>query len=226
MKNRSSSRHETPRLQRSSETLFQFEASKHRLQFIQGEPQKKTILEKLSPRCWRLREVSKLPLGPCVVGKPPPARWWHRTPQIIPRWSFIQRILASFALNFATNRTDTDTPFFFSTGRTTRTEEKNQEHDEENSEVNQRSEELRQFKAFFWEGPMNFVPKTTCVFLVSKRFSLKKEINPSRKASNLSWSVKMTKKKTWHIWMQKMMSLGTYLCFFLEKVGQSSKLLY
>ena len=69
---------------------------------------------------------------------------------------------------------------FFSTGRTTRTEEKNQEHDEENSEVNQRSEELRRFKAFFWEWPMNFVPKTTCVFLVSKRFSLKKEINPSR----------------------------------------------
>lgn len=83
--------------------------------------------------CWRLREVSKLPLGPCVVGKPPPARWWHRTPQIIPRWSFIQRILASFALNFAMNRTDTDTPCFFLIWKTTQTtpRKKRKEHDEE-----------------------------------------------------------------------------------------------
>lgn len=71
MKNRSSGRHETPRIQRSSETLFQFEASKHRLQFIQGEPQKKTILEKLSPRCWRLREVSKLPWVHVLWGNHP-----------------------------------------------------------------------------------------------------------------------------------------------------------
>lgn len=119
------------------------------------------------------------PMGPCVVGKPPPARWWHRTPQIIPRWSFIQRILASFALNFAMNRTDTDTPLpFFDWKQQHKRpgEKKGKKHDEEKIRSKPKIGRVATIQSILLGGAHDFLfPKQHVCFWSPKSFPWRKK---------------------------------------------------
>ena len=209
MKSRSS-RHETPRIQRSIISIWSFKTSP--AIYI-----RRTTTKIKNPwrSCWKLREVSKLL---SETNRQVMAPYSADYPKVI----IHPTDTCKFRLELCDEQDDVSPFFFWKTKQTTR---KKKEHEENQSKP--KIGRVATIQNIFFGWVWFLFPKQHVCFWSPKSFPwMKKETNPSRKVSNLSWSVKMTKKKTMTYLNEEKDVAGNIFVFFLGRVGKSSKLLY